>query len=280
MDGTTWMPEVTDAFTSHHPKGINIFPMLFITIACGAISGFHATQSPLMVRCAKSERSMRPVFYGAMITEGVVALIWAAAAIKYTGSYEGLWDEMKGNPAIIVNAICHDWMGPVGAVLAILGVVVAPVTSGDTALRSSRLMIADFLHYDQHKMFNRLVIAVPLSAIVLFLINIDFTILWRYFGWMNQTLSVFTLWAVTTWMSKHGRNIYLTLIPAMFMTMICSCFIIVCPQAQGGFGAPEWIGYSIGAAVTIACTAIFYYKRITRPERKLRERAKQLRQQK
>lgn len=261
LNGTTWMPGFADIFENHHPKGTPLFPMLCITIACGAISGFHATQSPLMVRCTKSEKHMRPVFYGSMITEGVVALIWAAAAIKYTGSYDGLWDEMKNNPAIIVNAICHDWMGQVGAVLAILGVVAAPVTTGDTALRSARLITADFLDYKQDKMLNRLVIAVPLAAIVIFLMNIDFSILWRYFGWMNQSLSVFTLWAITVWMSKHGKNIYISLIPAVFMTFVCSSFILVCPQAQGGFGLPEWIGLSVGAVTCIACCSMFFNKR-------------------
>lgn len=271
LNGSTFLPEITEAFESHHPKGLHLFPMLCITIACGAISGFHATQSPLMVRCSKNEKQMRRVFYGAMITEGLVALIWAAAAIKYTGSYQGLWDEMQNNPAIIVKAICHDWMGPVGAVLAILGVVAAPVTTGDTALRSARLITADFLNYKQDKVFNRLVIVVPLAAIVVILMSIDFSILWRYFAWMNQTLSVFTLWAITTWMSKHGRNIYITLFPAIFMTVVCTSFILVCPQAQGGFGLPEWLGLSIGVAAAVAFTGIFYYKRITRPERKRME---------
>lgn len=262
MNGTTWMPELTEAFQNHHPNGTPLFPMLCITIACGAISGFHATQSPLMIRCTQNEKHVRPVFYGAMITEGVVALIWAAAAIKYTGSYEGLWKEMNNNPAIIVNAICHDWMGQVGAVLAILGVVAAPVTTGDTALRSARLITADFLNYKQDKILNRLAIALPLAAIVIFLMNIDFSILWRYFGWINQTLSVFTLWGITVWMAKHNRNIYISLIPAIFMTFTCTSFILVCPQAQGGFGIPQWIGLSIGAIAAIACSALFFkYKK-------------------
>lgn len=258
LNGTTWMPELTEAFQNHHPKGTPLFPMLCITIACGAISGFHATQSPLMIRCTQNEKHVRPVFYGAMITEGVVALIWAAAAIKYTGSYQGLWDQMQNNPAIIVNAICHDWMGQVGAVLAILGVVAAPVTTGDTALRSARLITADFLNYKQDKIFNRLVIALPLAAVVIFLMNIDFSILWRYFGWINQSLAVFTLWGITVWMAKCDRNIWISLIPAMFMTFTCTSFILVCPQAQGGLGLPEWIGLGAGAIASITCCALFF----------------------
>lgn len=271
LNGTTWMPEITEAFENHHPNGTPIFPMLCITIACGAISGFHATQSPLMIRCTQNEKNVRPIFYGSMITEGVVALIWAAAAIKYTGSYEGLWNEMQGNPAIIVNAICKDWMGPVGAVLAILGVVAAPVTTGDTALRSARLITADFLHYKQDKIFNRLAVALPLAAIVVFLMNIDFSILWRYFGWINQSLAVFTLWGITVWMAKHGRTIWISLIPAMFMTFTCTSFILVCPKEQGGFGLNEWIGLAIGAVVCLICATTFFKHMKERPFRKARE---------
>ena len=195
-----WMPEITSAFESHHPdKNLSIFPMLFITIACGAISGFHATQSPMMARCMKNEKLGRRVFYGAMITEGVVALIWAAAAIKFAGSYEALAELMspsgKSNPAIVVNAICQDWMGTAGAVLAILGVVAAPVTSGDTAFRCARLIASDFLHYRQDTILRRLIISLPLFVIAAVLMNINFDILWRYFAWFNQTLSIFTLCA-------------------------------------------------------------------------------------
>ena len=279
VNGTTWMPEITEAFTGHHPKGIDIFPMMFITIACGAISGFPATQRPLMVRCVKKEKSFRYVFYGAMITEGIVALIWAAAAIKYTGSYQGLWDQMQNNPAIIVNAICQDWMGPVGAVLAILGVIAAPVTSGDTALRSARLITADFLNYRQDKMLNRLALAIPFSLIVIIIMNIDFSILWRYFGWLNQSLSVFTLWAVTVWMSKHGRNIYISLIPALFMTMTCTSFILVCPVEQGGFGLPQWIGITAGNIVCLCFLSLLfkpYTKKKSRVGKEIRDRHKRI----
>ena len=216
-----WMPEITSAFESHHPdKNLSIFPMLFITIACGAISGFHATQSPMMARCMKNEKLGRRVFYGAMITEGVVALIWAAAAIKFAGSYEALAELMspsgKSNPAIVVNAICQDWMGTAGAVLAILGVVAAPITSGDTAFRCARLIASDFLHYRQDTILRRLMISLPLFVIAAVLMNINFDILWRYFAWFNQTLSIFTLWAVTVWLARKGKTFYVTLFPALF----------------------------------------------------------------
>lgn len=242
------MPEITEAFHTHHPKGLSIFPFLFITIACGAISGFHATQSPMMARCLKNERYGRIAFYGAMITEGFVALIWAAAAIKYAGgTSEGLALKMNGNPANIVNFICNDWMGRIGAVLAILGVVAAPITSGDTALRSARLITADFLHFPQNTVPKRLAVSVPIFAISAVLMLIDFAVLWRYFGWFNQTLSIFTLWAITAYLYRHGRRYIITLIPAIFMTSVCSTYILLAPE---GLSLPPVWGYSIGLVFT------------------------------
>ncbi|HIY37016.1 MAG TPA: carbon starvation protein A, partial [Candidatus Paraprevotella stercorigallinarum] len=243
-----FMPEVTSAWVNHNPnQSLSIFPMLFITIACGAISGFHATQSPMMARCMKNEKLGRRVFYGSMITEGIVALIWAAAAIKYAGSYERLAELMTAggnmNPAIIVNAICNDWLGSVGAILAILGVVAAPVTSGDTAFRCARLIAADFLRYKQGTLVRRLIISLPLFLIAAVLMNINFDILWRYFAWFNQTLSIFTLWAVTVWLARKGKMFYLTLFPAMFMTCVCTSYILVAPE---GFSLPYQYGVVAG----------------------------------
>lgn len=253
-----WMPEITTAFTNRHPKKISIFPMLCITIACGAISGFHATQSPLMARCMKNEKLGRRVFYGSMITEGIVAMIWAAAAIKFTGSYEGLLQMMapegNSNPAIIVNAICEDWLGPVGTILAILGVVAAPVTSGDTAFRSARLIASDFLKFKQHTVWRRLVVSLPLFVIAAVLMNVNFDILWRYFAWFNQTLSIFTLWAVTVWLVKNKKNFYVSLVPALFMTMVCTSYIMIAPE---GFGMSQIVGCIIGAIVTVMLLCLF-----------------------
>ena len=248
------MPEITEAFHTHHPKGLSIFPFLFITIACGAISGFHATQSPMMARCLKNERYGRIAFYGAMITEGFVALIWAAAAIKYAGgTSEGLALKMNGNPANIVNFICNDWMGRIGAILAILGVVAAPITSGDTALRSARLITADFLHFPQNTIPKRLAVSVPIFAISAVLMLIDFAVLWRYFGWFNQTLSIFTLWAITAYLYRNGRRYIITLIPAIFMTSVCSTYILLAPE---GFSLPPVWGYSIGLVFTVVLSFI------------------------
>ena len=261
-----FMPEVASAWVNHNPnQSLSIFPMLFITIACGAISGFHATQSPMMARCMKNEKLGRRVFYGSMITEGIVALIWAAAAIKYAGSYERLAELMTAggnmNPAIIVNAICNDWLGSVGAILAILGVVAAPVTSGDTAFRCARLIAADFLHYKQSTLVRRLIISLPLFLIAAVLMNINFDILWRYFAWFNQTLSIFTLWAVTVWLARKGKMFYLTLFPAMFMTCVCTSYILVAPE---GFSLPYQYGVVAGVILSLVLCAFFarWYFRI------------------
>ena len=233
-----WMPEITDApFVSHHPKGLPIFPILCITIACGAISGFHGTQSPLMARCLTNERLGRPVFYGAMITEGVVALIWAAAVVKFADSLPGNPDATPyqklaamGNPAVVVKAICTSWMGAVGAVLAILGVVAAPITSGDTAFRSARLIAADFLHVSQKSIGKRLLLCLPLFVITTGLFFINFDALWRYFAWTNQTLACIMLWAAAVWLARQRKFYWIALLPALFMTVVCTSYILTAPE--------------------------------------------------
>lgn len=269
------LPEIMDAFTNHHPSenSLPIFPGLCITIACGAVSGFHATQSPMMARCLKNEKLGRPVFYGAMITEGIVALIWAAAAIKFADSlstegvspYEKLLAAMtdpetgKMNPAIIVNQICHSWLGTVGAVLAILGVVAAPITSGDTALRSARLILADFLKIKQDKIAKRLMLALPVFVLSFILINIDFQILWRYFAWLNQTLAVFTLWAITIYLARRkGWTFIIGIVPAVWMTAVCTTYIFIAPE---GFSLSPIIGDSVGIAVALIALTGFALKR-------------------
>ncbi len=263
------LPEITGAFANHHPNSaLPLFPALFITIACGAISGFHATQSPMMARCMKNERLGRPVFYGAMITEGLVALIWAAAAIKFADSlnvegdtpYQRLLTAMtnpetgKMNPAIIVNQICNSWLGTVGAVLAVLGVVAAPITSGDTALRSARLITADFLHLPQGRIWQRILLSAPLFALVFLLMFVNFDILWRYFGWVNQSLSMITLWTITVWLARQHKLYVITLLPAIVMTMVCITYICIAPE---GFQLPPLWGYAIGAVVTLTSIAVF-----------------------
>ena len=269
------IPELWDglgnkALTVDPSWSSQLFPCLFITIACGAISGFHATQSPLMGRCMKSERMGRPIFYGAMITEGIVALIWATVAsyFFYAEPQPGyqLITEFSNNGFAtsapkMVNIICNDWLGVAGGILAMLGVVAAPITSGDTALRSARLIIADFIRVEQRTIKRRLLISVPLflCCIALLLWQVEnpdgFNVIWQYFGWSNQTLSVFTLWAITVYLLKNGKPYYFTLIPALFMTTVCATFLFVSKQA---FGMPERVGYILGAAVLIVAIGWFH----------------------
>lgn len=259
-----WMPEITDApFTTHHPKGLPIFPLLCITIACGAISGFHGTQSPLMARCLTNERLGRPIFYGAMITEGVVALIWAAAAIKFASMLPGeegatAYEKLAalGNPAIVVKEISVGWMGAVGAILAILGVVAAPVTSGDTAFRSARLISADFLHLSQKSIWKRLVLCLPLFAITTGLFFIDFGVLWRYFAWTNQTLACIMLWAAAVWLAKQKMFYWIAFLPALFMTVVSVSYILTSPE---GFRLSLEIGLT-GGFVMMVVLAFLYLK--------------------
>jgi len=240
-------------------SGTPIFPMMFVSIACGAISGFHATQSPMMARCITNEKLARPIFYGAMVAEGIVALIWAAAAIAFTGGYDGLADYFKthsGGASTLVNDISLTWLGAFGGILALLGVVAAPITSGDTALRSTRLIIADFLHLDQGPLLKRLAVSVPIFAIVVMLMFIDFNVLWRYFAWANQTLSVFTLWAVTVYLARHRRAYVVTLIPALFMTVVCTSYLLFAPSPEG-LGLPMSVSVGAGALLAVIFAVMF-----------------------
>ena len=248
-----WMPELSDGLTGHHPKDIPVFPMLCITIACGAISGFHATQSPLMARCLQRETLGRRIFYGSMVTEGVVALVWAAAAIKFAGSYEAL--AAMGNPSVVVNNVCTTWMGSIGAVLAILGVVAAPISSGDTALRSARLTAAEMMHFDQHRLWRRLSVSLPLFALCALLMCIDFSVLWRYFAWCNQTLACLTLWAVTVWLVRHRRCFWIAFLPAVFMTLVVTSYILVAPE---GFSLPQMPSVLAGVVAALLSVCIFW----------------------
>ena len=254
-----------------------IFPCLFITVACGAISGFHATQSPLMARCMKSERMGRPIFYGAMITEGVVALIWATVSAWFfygepAPGYQLIEAATNGfhtSAPAVVNLVCNDWLGVAGAVLAMLGVVAAPITSGDTAFRSGRLIVAEWLKMDQRPIPKRLYICVPMFACSIAMLvwqieNPDgFNTIWQYFGWSNQALSVFTLWTLTVYLVRHGKPFWITLIPALFMTTVCSTFLFVSKQA---FHLSPCVGYSLGLACLVAAIVWFalWYRRATR----------------
>lgn len=229
-----YVPEFTDGLYNRYsdPESHPIFPMMFVSIACGAISGFHATQSPLMARCIKNEKLGRRVFYGAMVAEGIVALIWAAAAIAFfKGSFSDLSSYLgEKSAAPLVNEISITWLGKIGGVLAILGVIAAPITSGDTALRTARLITADFLKFKQNTILRRLIISIPIFAASYLIMQINFQVLWRYFGWCNQALSVFTLWAITVYLARNKKCYIITLLPAMFMTMVCSTYILFAPE--------------------------------------------------
>lgn len=247
---------------STHP----IFPMMFVSIACGAISGFHATQSPMMARCLKNEKLARPVFYGAMVAEGFVALIWAAAAIAFTGGYEGLSEYMATeghSTGSLVTDISISWLGTFGGILAILGVVAAPITTGDTALRSTRLIVADFLHFDQRKIIKRILVSIPIIIVTYIVMQLDFSVLWRYFAWSNQTLAVFTLWAATAYLSRHNKSYIITLIPAIFMTAVSVSYLLFAPKPEG-FGLEWWVAVSAGSGCGALLTILFFIKRKSR----------------
>lgn len=263
------LPEIWNGFGTkyeHNP----ILPMMFISIACGAISGFHATQSPLMARCMTSERHCRPIFYGAMVAEGIVALIWAAAA-TYFFQENGIIDQSTGRAfsgAVVATRISKEWLGTFGGILAILGIVAAPITSGDTALRSARLIVADFLNIDQRRVTKRLLVSVPIFLITVGLLLYSlsdadgFKIIWRYFAWCNQTLSVFTLWTVTVYLVCNNKNFYIALLPALLMTLVCSTYICIAPE---GFSLSHGLSYLIGGICTVTSllSFIIWYRRHT-----------------
>lgn len=263
------LPEIWDGMANRRADADTnpIFPMMFISIACGAISGFHATQSPMMARCMTNEKQGRPIFYGAMITEGVVALVWAAAATYFffdPSMDPNIVAQGQGKAAFVVNYVSKEWLGKFGYILALLGVIAAPITSGDTAFRSARLIVADFMHVDQKKIMNRIWIAIPLFAagILILIASIadknGFEIIWRYFAWANQVLAMVTLWAITVYLYQRKKCYFITLIPALFMTMVCFSFIFVAPSM--GLGLPPIQAYSLGGAVTLAFLIIFIVK--------------------
>jgi carbon starvation protein CstA len=244
---------------SANPEETPLFPILFVTIACGAISGFHATQSPLMARCMKNETLGRKIFFGTMITEGVVALIWAAASMTFFGDVSGLNDVMlenNNNAAWVANEISLNMLGSVGGVLALLGIVAAPITSGDTAFRSARLILSDIFKSDQKKIKNRLYISLPLFILAFALTQINFGIIWRYFAWSNQALATVVLWTITAYLISKKKTYWVTLLPSLFMTMVCSTYILVAPE---GFQLPNQVSYIGGAIMTIGVATLFWY---------------------
>lgn len=254
LSGSYAIPELTTLHNFQlNPDKLPIIPTLFITIACGAISGFHATQSPLMARCITNEKKCRSVFYGSMISESVIALIWAAIAMAFFHGPMGLGEQLAehgGNAAWAVDVISHTTLGKVGAVLALLGVVAAPITSGDTAFRGARLIVADIFKIDQRSILKRFAVCIPLFVIGYGITLINFDIVWRYFAWANQTLAAVVLWAIYIWLARKKRNYWVALIPALAMTFIVTCFVFVSPQF---FGIENKIlAFALAALSTVA----------------------------
>ena len=263
--GKLYLEELTfDTMKNMHADPANniLFPMLFIVISCGAISGFHATQSPMMARCMTDEKYGRPIFYGAMISEGIVAMIWATAAMAYFGGAEGLnaAAEAGKTPAIIVDVICNSWLGRLGAIIAIVGVVVCPITSGDTAFRSMRLIIADALKFNQKPIKNRLIVSVPIFVVAYLLCNVDFSTIWKYVGIGNQVLATITLWTAATYLAKKGKAHWMMSLPATFLSIVCTTYFLIAPYKVGGLHLPPTISYPVGAIVGIGLFVLFITK--------------------
>lgn len=245
---------LSDMFTNMNPNNLPLWPALFITIACGAISGFHATQSPLMARCMENEKNGRFVFYGAMIGEGIIAIIWCTLALTFFGTIDGLQEAVKaGGPGNVVYSASFGLLGVFGGILAFLGVVILPITSGDTAFRSSRLILAEYFNVEQRSLPKRLLMAVPLFIIGGILTQVDFGIIWRYFGFANQSTATMMLWTAAAYLLRHNKLHWIATVPAMFMTTVCVSFIM--SSAKLGFGLPINISTVIGVASALAITA-------------------------
>lgn len=244
---------IMDFFKNMHPSNLPIWPLLFITIACGAISGFHATQTPLMARCAENEKEARFIFYGAMIAEGVIALIWCMVGLSFYEDQAALVEALEGTPSKVVYDSAVGMLGLFGGILAVLGVVVLPITSGDTAFRAARLLIADFFNFDQRAIVKRLIIAVPLFVLGYYVSTVDFQKLWRYFGWANQTTAMVTLWVGAAYLCRAGKFHWIATIPATFMTIVCSTFILNAPIGFGlDYTLSVWLGLASGVAALLA----------------------------
>ncbi|OOF05390.1 carbon starvation CstA family protein [Salinivibrio sp. MA607] len=245
-----------DFATNFHPTDLPLWPLLFITIACGAVSGFHATQSPLMARCMQNEKSGRFIFYGAMIGEGVIALIWCSLGLSFYESSDALNQTLaNGGPAAVVHEVSTSLLGTVGGIMAVLGVIVLPITSGDTAFRSARLIIADFLNIQQKPMVKRLMIAIPMFVVGFLITKAEFGVIWRYFGWANQTTAMIMLWAAAAYLIKRDKLHWVCTIPAMFMTAVTVTYLA---NAEIGFSLPMNIATMIGVGATVAATIGFF----------------------
>ena len=267
FSGNYVMPELWSNFANQHPSGTPIWSFMFISIACGAISGFHATQSPMMARCCKSEKEGQKVFYGAMIAEGIIAMVWCAAGCTIYESREALL-AAGGGVSSVVYAVCQSTMGKVGGALALIGVVVCPISSGDTAYRSARLTIADWFKIDQADWKKRLALTVPLLGIGAAICHIDYSIVWRYFSWSNQTLAMIALWAAATYLAQQKKNFWICAIPATFMSAVSMTYFMAAGECMGLLWKPlGWemstyypIAVAVGIIFAIAMLALYLTK--------------------
>ena len=261
------VPELTLA--NLHPQGLPVWPYMFVTVACGAISGFHATQSPMISKCITSERVGRKVFYGAMLSESVIALVWAAGGVAFYGATGGLNEALTNlGQSGVVYDISTGMLGTVGGILAIIGVIACPITSGDTAFRSARLILSEMFHLNQKPIKNRLVVTIPLLAVAAVLTQLDFNVLWRYFSWSNQTLAMISLWVATAYLLKTHENKLMSLVtalPATFMSAVSMTYILM---AKEGFRLGAGVGYPVGIVFAVACFA-FYLTKLNRARQTL-----------
>ena len=254
------IPEIWSNFRNMHPNGTPIWSVMFITVACGAISGFHSTQSPLMARCMKSEHQGHFVFYGAMVAEGVIALIWAAAGCslyEVTGGLStGLSEILANGQSAAIYDVCSRTMGGVGIALAMIGVIVCPITSGDTAFRSARLVLADWFKVDQNQYQKRLLLCVPLLAAGAIIGHLDYTIIWRYFSWTNQTLAMIVLWTASMYLFREKKNFWITAVPATFMSAVSMTYFFYAPEC---LGLGTKVAYPVGIILAALFLGIFFY---------------------
>ena len=262
IHGGYTVPEIS--FQNLHPEGLPIWPYMFVTVACGAISGFHATQSPMIAKCITSEKQGKKIFYGAMLAESVIALVWAAGGVAFYGATGGLQNALTelGQSGVVYD-VSTGMLGKIGGILAIVGVVACPITSGDTAFRSARLILAEITKLDQKKIKNRLFITIPLLAVGLILTQLDFNILWRYFSWSNQTLAMISLWVATAYLAKvktQKSYTLLTALPATFMSAVSMTYILI---AKEGFQLSSAAAYPIGVGFA-AVLFIVYLIRLTK----------------
>ena len=267
FSGTFEMPELWNNFNNQHALGTSVWPFMFITVACGAVSGFHATQSPMMARCIRSEKNGRAVFYGAMICEGVIALVWAAAGVSCYETSQALLDAGAGCSAVVYH-VCQTTMGKFGAIIALLGVIICPISSGDTAYRAARLTLADWFKLDQAKYKNRLILTIPLLVAGSFICRLDYSVVWRYYAWTNQTLAMIVLWAATEYLRQEKKNYFFTMVPATFMSAVSATYFAVAPECLGrlweAIGISDKIYYLIGIGVGILfsiCATLFFFKK-------------------